>query len=114
MSADRIVTQFADCAIAWGYCHSSGQSHLAEPFRLDLSKLFDELCETAPDWQARLLTLMRSHENPWVTHCAAAALLKVAPEQSIPVLEKLTLGDGMWALQSQVILGTWRLQQRGA
>jgi hypothetical protein len=105
---EHLLRLFADCSIAWGYCHSSGKSELAEPFRLDLERLHDRITKEVPDWKARFTGLMTDHTNPWVKVCVATILLKVTPEHASSVLEKLASEDGMWAMTSQVALGSWR------
>ena len=108
MDADWIIRQFADCSIAWGYCHGSGKAERAEPFRIDLQNLTVALRSVAHDANDRLLRLMHSHYSPWVQHSCAIALLDSHPSEAEPMLERLSVEDGVWSLFSQVALSAWR------
>ena len=106
--ATQLLNEFTERCIAWGNCHSSGNSNSAEPLRGDLDDLWNRIGSTGPNVQARLLELMRTHPNPWVRHCISAKLLPTQPREASAILEDLSRQDGMWALSSQVVLGSWR------
>ena len=111
-SVEQLVSLFTDCAVAWGYCYSSGKIKHAEPFADDLSEIHTALREATAGSDQPLIELMYATEHPWVKHCSAAILLKNSPENAVLVLEQLSSQTGLWATMSEACLGVWRQKQK--
>ena len=103
-----IVERFAECAIAWGYCHTMNESKRADLFVDDLERLYAQLAKITPNPAEWLRPLMRTHPSPWVQLCAAASVGRSFPGEALPILEALSNQDGLWALNSRLHLDQLR------
>ena len=102
--APWIVDRFAECAIAWGYCHTMNNPKRADLFVEDLERLYTQLGRATSNPTQLLEHLMRTHPNPWVQLCAAVCVAKSSPALALPILEALSTQDGLWSLNSRLHL----------
>ena len=102
MDATRAAAEFVNAAAAWGECHDAGRSDQADILFPKLEIACEQLRGADLNAVGTLETLMRTHVNPWVRYCAAAAVARTAPGTALPVLEQLACEDGLWAVNSKL------------